>query len=64
MKPRTSVLAVLALAAAAGGGAGITGSTSDEPGETRLVPGDVAEIEPAGRRLEMLCKREGVHPPA
>jgi hypothetical protein len=56
---------VLALAAAAGGAAGIAGSTSTEPGEShRLAPGDPADTEQAGRRVQVLCKLEGASPPA
>ena len=45
MKQRISLLAVLALAAAAGG-PGIAGSTSTEPGEShRLAPGDPSDTE-------------------
>ena len=65
MKQRISLLAVLALAAAAGGGAGIAGSTGTEPGEShRLAPGDPADTEQAGRRVQVLCKLEGASPPA
>lgn len=65
MKQRISLLAVLALAVAAAGGAGIAGSTGTVPGEShRLVPGDPADTEQAGRRVQALCKLEGVSPPA
>jgi hypothetical protein len=62
VKRRISLVAVLALAAAAGG-SGIAGSTSTEPGEShRLAPGDPADTERLRDRV--LCKLEGASPPA
>ena len=60
MKQRISLLAMLVLAAAATGGVGAAGSNGAEPDTThRVVPGDGAEIDQAGRRIQVLCTRIG-----
>ena len=70
MKLRNSVMAVLALAVAAAGGAAIAGSTGPERGPTAHgVAPDLAGVEQADRRVRALCpivdssEREGTRLP-
>ena len=51
MRPRNSVMAVLALGALAAGGARIAGGSTEPGGAHRVVPGDGQD-----RRAQTLCR--------
>ena len=65
MKQRISLLAVLALAQRPAAAPGSPDPRAPSRARaTGSAPGDPADTEQAGRRVQVLCKLEGASPPA